>query len=40
LINDIVYQNHQTFVITPKGIKFLEEYRNFQELAGSFGLEL
>jgi predicted transcriptional regulator len=40
LINDIVYHNHQTFVITPKGLKFLEEYRNFVELAGSFGLEL
>ena len=40
LINDIVYENHQTFVITPKGIQFLDKYRAFQELAGSFGLEL
>ena len=40
LINNIVYENHQTFVITPKGIKFLDEYRSFQELSFSFGLEL
>lgn len=40
LINNIVYENHQTFVITPKGIQFLDEYRAFQELACSFGLEL
>ena len=40
LINDIVYENHQTFVITPKGIQFLDKYRAFQELAGSFGLDM
>ena len=40
LINDIVYENHQTFVITPKGIQFLDKYRAVQELAGSFGLDM
>lgn len=36
LINDIIYENHQTFVITPKGVKFLDEYRTFVELVTHF----
>ena len=40
LINSIVYENHQTYVLTPKGINFLHEYKKFVELSGAFGLEL
>ena len=40
LINSIVYENHQTYVLTPKGINFLHEYQKFVELSGVFGLEL
>ena len=40
LINSIIYKNHQTFVVTPKGINFLHEYKKFVELSGVFGLEL
>ena len=40
LINSIVYENHQTYVLTPKGINFLHEYQKFVELSGTFGLEL
>jgi predicted transcriptional regulator len=40
LINSIVYENHQTYVLTPKGINFLHEYQKFVELSGAFGLEL
>ena len=40
LINSIVYENHQTYVLTPKGINFLHEYQKFFELSGAFGLEL
>ena len=28
------------FVITPKGKQYLESYKQFSELAGTFGLEL
>ena len=40
LINSIVYEIHQTYVLTPKGINFLHEYQKFVELSGAFGLEL
>ncbi len=40
LINSIVYENHQTYVLTPKGINFLHEYQKFVDLSGAFGLEL
>ena len=40
LINSIVYENHQTYVLTPKGINFLHEYQKFVEISGAFGLEL
>ena len=40
LINSIVYENHQTYVLTPKGINFLHEYQKFVELSGAFGVEL
>ncbi len=40
LVNKIVYENKQTFVITPKGKQYLESYRKFQDFADSFGLEI
>ncbi len=40
LINRIEYDGKNTFVITPKGKQYLESYKNFQNLADSFGLEL
>ena len=40
LINKIEYDGKNTFVITEKGILFLEEYQKFNNFANSFGLEL
>ena len=40
LINKIEYDGKNTFVITPKGIQFLAEYKRFSDIAGSFGLEM
>jgi predicted transcriptional regulator len=40
LINKIEYDGKNTFVITPKGKQYLESYEKFQNLAGSFGLDL
>ena len=40
LINKIEYDGKNTFVITEKGILFLEEYEKFNNFANSFGLEL
>ncbi len=40
LINKIEYDGKNTFVITPKGKQYLESYKEFSNLAGSFGLEL
>ena len=40
LINQIKFDGKNTFVITPKGELFLEEYNRFHELANSFGLEM
>ena len=40
LINKIDYDGKNVFVITEKGRMYLEEYKKFSSLAGSFGLEL
>jgi len=40
LINKISYDGKNTFVISDKGRLYLEEYKRFSEIAGSFGLEL
>ena len=40
LVNQIKFDGKNTFVITPKGRLFLEEYSRFHELANSFGLEM
>jgi len=40
LINQIKFDGKNTFVITPKGKLFLEEYNKFHEFAESFGLEM
>ena len=40
LVNKIEYDGKNTFVITDKGRLFLEEYRKFDEIAKSFGLEM
>ena len=40
LVNEIKFDGRNTFVITQKGMIFLDEYSRFNELANSFGLEL
>ena len=40
LINEIIFDGKSTFVCTNKGIMYLEEYRKFDDMARSFGLEL
>ena len=40
LINKIEYDGKNTFVITQKGKQYLESYKNFADIAGSFGLDL
>ena len=40
LINDIEVKGKHTFVITQAGRVYLEEYKRFSEIAGSFGFEL
>jgi predicted transcriptional regulator len=40
LINKIEYDGKNAFVITPKGRQYLESYKNFSDIAGSFGLDL
>lgn len=40
LMNQIVYDGHNTFVITEKGVEYLEMYKKFNSMAESFGLEL
>lgn len=40
LINKIEFDGKNTYVITPKGIQYLESYKRFHDLAGSFGLDL
>ena len=40
LVNKIEYDGKYVFVITPKGRQYLESYKKFSDLAGSFGLEI
>lgn len=40
LINKIEVRGKHTFIITEKGILYLAEYKKFQDLAESFGMEL
>ena len=40
MLNEIKYDGKNTFVITIAGKLYLEEYRRFSDIAGSFGLEL
>ncbi len=40
LINKIETKRKHTFVITEKGILYLEEYKKFSSIAETFGLEL
>ena len=40
LINEIVVKDKKTFIITEKGKLYLEEYKKFNTIAESFGLEL
>ena len=40
LMNKIEYDGKNVFIITPKGKQYLESYKNFADLAGSFGLEI
>ncbi len=40
LINKIEFDGTNTFVITPKGRKYLESYSRFSDFAESFGLEI
>ena len=38
LINEITYDGKNAFVVTPKGIHLLNEYKKFHEFTESFGL--
>ena len=40
LVNKIEYDGKNTFVITPKGRQYLEQYKKFADVAESFGLEM
>jgi predicted transcriptional regulator len=40
LINKIVFDGKNTFVISSKGRQYLESYKKFSDIAESFGLEL
>ena len=40
LVNQIEYDGYKAFVVTDKGRMYLEEYKRFNDLALSFGLEL
>ena len=40
LVNEIEYDGKNTFVSTPKGKQYLEEYKKFSDYAESFGLEM
>ena len=40
LMNKIEYDGKHVFGITPKGKQYLESYKQFSDLAGTFGLEL
>jgi predicted transcriptional regulator len=40
LINEILVENKKVFIITERGKVYLEEYKQFNNIAESFGLEL
>lgn len=40
LVNHIEFDGKRTFVITPKGRQYLEQYRAFSVIAESYGLEM
>ena len=40
LVTKIEFDGRNLFVITPKGRQYLESYKKFSDLAGSFGLEI
>ena len=40
LVNQIKFDGKNTFVITEKGMLFLEEYTKFTRLAEAFGMEV
>ena len=40
LVNQIKFDGKNTFVITPKGQLFLEEYQRFSDMVESYGLEI
>jgi len=40
LMNKIEYDGKNVFIITPKGKQYLESYKRFSDLAGSFGLDI
>lgn len=40
LINRIEFDGKNVFVLTSKGRQYMESYKNFQNLADSFGLDL
>lgn len=40
LINKIEYDGKNVFVITPRGRQYLESYKQFSDIAETFGLEI
>ena len=40
LMNKVEYDGKNVFIITPKGKQYLESYKRFSDMAGSFGLEM
>ena len=40
LVNQIKFDGKNTFIITPKGQLFLEEYQRFSDMAEAYGLEM
>ena len=40
LINEIEYDGKHTFVVTPRGKMFLEQYKQFSDFAESYGVEM
>jgi len=40
LMNKIEYDGKNTFVVTPRGRVFLEQYKHFSNIVESFGLDM
>ena len=40
LINEIEYDGKHTFIVTPRGKMFLEQYKQFSDFAESYGVEM